>query len=240
MICATTECPIFYSCHQSADCCYYFCWCTACCFHNWFCFYSFTLQLAKCCYCHYCFHWLLPPLVVGPTIGSAFARTTFPPRQLRCDLTDLASTWHFLPLLLLFMNFWDQLMMKELRSIFGLNFAFYFSRSFISSENPACNWWWGIKPRESRSRFGPKVTFLPPFFHVISFQLVRKESMFFLLVLITNSLYLLNVLTGFPLTTVDKFDLNFLSFPSLLYCKPLACWCPIKILKSIDSPFCAW
>ena len=168
MICATTECPIFHSCHQSADCCYFCCWCTACCVHNWFCFYSFTLQLVKCCYCHYCFHWLLPPLVVGPTIGSAFARTTFLPRQLRCDLTDLVSTWHFLPLLLLFMNFWDQLMMKELRSIFGLNFAFYFSRSFISSENPACNWWWGIKPRESRSRFGPKLTVLPPLFQVIS------------------------------------------------------------------------
>ena len=47
---------------------------------------------------------LLLPLT-GPTIGSAFARTTFLPRQLRCDLTDLVSTWHFLPLLLLFMNF---------------------------------------------------------------------------------------------------------------------------------------
>ena len=144
-----------------------------------FVFYSFTLQLVKCCYCHYCFHWLLPPLVVGPTIGSAFARTTFLPRQLRCDLTDLVSTWHFLPLLLLFMNFWDQLMMKELRSIFGLNFAFYFSRSFISSENPACNWWWGIKPRESRSRFGPKVTFLPPFFQSSVFSWWGRNQCFF-------------------------------------------------------------
>ena len=214
MICATTECPIFYSCHQSADCCYCCCWCTSCCSHYWICFLFFHIQLVKfvsatVAYTDWSHNWFC----FCPNNLSSTTATLW--------LAGLASTWHFLPLLLLFMNFWDQLMMKELRSIFGLNFAFYFSRSFISSENPACNWWWGIKPRESRSRFGPKVTFLPPFFHVISFQLVRKESMFFLLVLITNSLYLLNVLTGFPLTTVDKFDLNFLSFPSLLYCKPV-------------------
>ena len=177
---------------------------------------------------------LLLPLTVATTSCWSHNWFCFCPNNLSSTtatlwLAGLASTWHFLPLLLLFMNFWDQLMMKELRIIFGLDFAFYFSRSFISSENPACNWWWGIKPRESRSRFGPKVTFLPPFFHVISFQLVRKESMFFLLVLITNSLYLLNVLTGFPLTTVDKFDLNFLSFPSLLYCKPLTCLCIYQV-----------
>ena len=179
MICANTKCSISYSCHQSVDCCYCCCWCTACCSHYWICFFILSHTVGEMLLL------LLLLTLTGPTIGSAFARTTFLPRQLRCDLTDLVSTWHFLPLLLLFMTFWDQLMMKGLRSIF-------------------------------------KVTFLPPLFQIIS-NWWGKTQCFFRLVLITNSLYLLNVLTGFPLTTVDKFDLNFLSFPSLLYCKPLEC-----------------
>ena len=130
MICATTECSISYSCHQSLDCCHCCCWCTACCSHYWICFFILSHTVGEMLLL------LLLLTLTGPTIGSAFARTTFLPRQLRCDLTDLVSTWHFLPLLLLFMIFWNQLMMKGLRSIFKVTFLPPLFQ-IISS-------WWGI------------------------------------------------------------------------------------------------
>ena len=237
MICATTECPIFYSCHQSADCCYCCCWCTSCCSHYWICFLFFHIQLVKfvsatVAYTDWSHNWFCfcPNNLSSTTatlwldrfgLNLAFSSSPPPIHEFLRSVDDERIKKYIWPQLRflffsLFHQQWESCMQLMMRNQTKRIKKQIWPQSNISSSLLSCH-------QFSVGEEGINVFSLGP--HHQQFVFAERADRFS----VDNCG---QIWPEFPVVSIS----SILQTSGKFMCLSS----PIKILKSIDSPFCAW